>query len=89
MELPKNDDGTYPAYAWPGGYPIFYVTKDNSALCPDCANRKNGSLATEIEDPEDSYQKQWLLVAADINYENQNLYCDHCNKQIESAYGET
>lgn len=27
-----------PSHAWPGGYPIYYVDKENSILCPDCAN---------------------------------------------------
>lgn len=30
------------AYAWPGGYPIYYVTRDGGVLCPDCV-RKNWS----------------------------------------------
>ena len=33
-ELRKSiDDGKY---AFPGGYPKFYITKDCSALCHDC-----------------------------------------------------
>lgn len=26
--------GVANAYAWPGGYPLFYVTSDGAALCP-------------------------------------------------------
>lgn len=32
-------DGTLPAYAWPGGYPMFYLDAENCILCPKCANK--------------------------------------------------
>ena len=41
----REDNGTLPAYAWPGGYPIYYVLADGETLCPACANRENGSIA--------------------------------------------
>lgn len=25
-------------YAWPGGYPLYYLATDDSVLCPKCAN---------------------------------------------------
>lgn len=86
-KLARNDDGTLPAYAWPGGYPIFYMTADNAVLCPDCANGKNGSEATETDDGSNEC-KQWLLICAEINYEDEAMYCEHCNVQIQSAYGD-
>lgn len=70
----------WPKYAWPGGYPIFYVTPDGGCLCPDCAN-DNLNLTFDGAD-------DWRIVATDINYENTALYCDHCGGQIEPAYGE-
>lgn len=68
-------------YAWPGGYPLFYLTADNGALCPQCAN-ENFNLCNDHND------SQWYIVAYDINYEDDSLFCDNCSKQIESAYGE-
>ena len=61
---------------------MFYLTKDNGTLCPDCANGENGSIASEGND-----DAQWDLVAADIHWEGDPLVCDHCNWKIESAYG--
>jgi len=72
---------TWPAIAWPGGYPLFYVTADNGVLCPKCAN-KNLKLTLCPDD------KQWFIAAADINYEDGALYCDNCSGRIESAYAE-
>lgn len=76
----------YDAFAWPGGYPIFYLTADNGILCPKCANENISECACPAESRE--ADPQWRIVAADINYEDDSLYCDHCNKQIETAYGE-
>ena len=28
------------------------------------------------------------VIAYEINYEDETMYCDHCNEKIESAYGE-
>lgn len=87
-----TDTGLFPAWAWPGGYPIIYITADNSTLCPDCANRKNGSLARLPMDvqPEDEFpdDKQWTIIGMDVYYEGPPLYCEHCNADINSAYGD-
>ena len=82
--LLADNDNKFPSYAWPGGYPIFYVCKDNGVLCPTCANdnRKLVDAAKQDNDP------QWDVVAADVNYEDDSLYCDNCSQRIESAYAE-
>lgn len=77
-KLPRNDDGSLPAFAWPGGYPIFYLDRDNSILCPDCANKS---------DKDDDEIPQFKPIACDIHWEGEPLQCDHCNAEIESAYG--
>lgn len=71
----------YEAYAWPGGYEIFYLVKDGGVLCHQCANR-------ELERTLDPDDDQFHIVASDINYEDSDLFCDHCNRRIEPAYGE-
>jgi len=76
-----DEKGTYPAFAWPGMYPLYYITKDGGALCPLCADQ-NKELTL---DPNDA---QWFIVASEPNYENADLTCDHCNQPIESAYAD-
>lgn len=78
-ELPRNDDGTLISYAWPGGYPVYYLDKEDSVLCPACANKSE-------EDNADF--PAFLPVACDVNWEDESLYCDDCSCRIESAYGE-
>jgi hypothetical protein len=79
--LRDENNGELPAWAWPGGYPIFYVVEDGGCLCPKCSNLSD----VDYTDP---YDKQWHIVGSDINYEYASLYCDHCGERIESAYAE-
>lgn len=81
-EVVKNDDGTFPSYAWPGGYPLYYITADSGVLCPDCVN-KNLKLCTE-----DASDKQWHVVACEVNWEDAQLNCDNCYERVQSAYAE-
>lgn len=71
----RNDDGTLPAYVWPGGYPLMYLTTFNNSLCPDCANSWQDD---EIE----------TIVYGYIWWEGPAKYCDHCRGEVESAYGD-
>lgn len=72
-------------YAWPGGYPLFLITSDGAALCVECGRKEFRLIA-------DAWARcdgnGWFVQAADVNWEDGDLYCDHCSKQIESAYGE-
>lgn len=69
-------------YAWPGCYPIYYICQDGEAMCSKCANA-NFELTTDPDAGRD-----WFIVAGDINYEDNDLWCANCNEKIESAYGE-
>jgi hypothetical protein len=75
------ESGKLQAYAWPGGYPLFYCAydenNDTSILCPDCANSETGNTDSLLR-----------IFAADVNWEDVSRYCDHCEKSIPSAYGE-
>lgn len=65
-------DGSLPAFAWPGGYQMFYFDAENNILCPDCAN-KNDEYSSPLE-------------AYDINYEDESLFCAQCSSRIPAAY---
>jgi hypothetical protein len=79
----RNDDNTVSKYAWPGGYPLFYLTADNGVLCPSCVQDARPDA------PDADQTNDWKVVAADVNWEDADLTCDHCSTRIESAYGET
>jgi hypothetical protein len=71
------------AYAWPGGYPLYFITQDGAAICFDCAKKNARQIFADIRA---KYNTGWQVVALDINYEDADLDCDNCNKHIESAY---
>lgn len=81
--IARDEDGRYMRYAWPGGYPVFHVCDDGEALCTDCANDPRNPI--HEDEPNDG----WRIIGSDINYEDTELVCVHCGKQIESAYGES
>jgi hypothetical protein len=72
-------------YAWPGGYPQYFITRDGAALsfqaAIDNADLIRESIADDCNDG-------WQVVAIDVNWEDADLYCDHTNARIESAYAE-
>ncbi len=88
LDAYRDTDGKLTSYAWPGGYPVFYLAADSEPICPACANGQNGSRCAETLDPDDSSDDQWRLIAADVNWEDVELYCAHCNARIPSAYAE-
>jgi phage terminase large subunit GpA-like protein len=79
LENIRDDKGKLPAYAFPGGYPILYYAKDGGVLCPKCANEFT---------PERDNAEQLEPVSFDVFYEGSAVQCEHCNAEIESAYGD-
>lgn len=72
-------------YAWPGGYPQYLVMSDGECLCQTCAKENYRLISGATRD---NLRDGWQAEGVDINWESDSLYCAHCNKQIESAYGE-
>lgn len=73
-------------YAWPGGYPLFGIFGDGEALCKDCAKTEYKVI---LSDTLQGFGASFQVVAVDVNWEDNDLYCAHCNSKIESAYGTT
>jgi len=83
QEFLKNlKDGPY---AFPGGYPKYFITKDGGILSFQAAKEMKDEIISAIKD---GYDDQWLVVGVDINWEDSDLYCDHTNEKIECAYCE-
>lgn len=73
-------------YAWPGGYPLFFITSDGAALSFDSAKSEAKLICQAIRD--NDTRCGWHVCAVDVNWEDPALYCDHSGKRIESAYAE-
>ena len=73
-------------YAWPGGYPLMLLMVDGESICPDCAKREWKLAAYATRHP--GHDKQWEVAGVYTHLEGPPVQCAHCNKEIESAYGE-
>jgi len=75
------------AFAFPGGYPKFFIMADSSVLSFESV-LKEFKLICDAHIRKD-LNSCWLVAGVDINWEDSNLFCEHSNKPIESAYGES
>ena len=72
-------------YAWPGGYPLYFITADGAALSIKAARDNFKAIVWAwMNDANDG----WLIEAYDVNWEDSDLTCDHTGEKIESAYGD-
>lgn len=72
-------------FAWPGGYQRYFITSDGAALSYDAAREQRESIEDSIAN---DIRDGWKVVGCEINYEDNDLICDHTNKPIPAAYGE-
>ena len=70
-------------YAWPGGYPLYFITSDGEALSFEAAKQERRSILEALRDHDNS---GWRVVDVDVNWEDGDLYCAHTGDRIESAY---
>lgn len=82
-------------YAWPGGYPCYWIMADGGSLAFSVAKSDRRqmleALAEYTAEPipyRARRDNEWRPVALEINWEDGDLYCDHTGKRIESAYAE-
>ena len=72
-------------YAWPGGYPLYFITHDGAALSYEAVRQQWRQV---VADHLDGYSSGWLIAAAAMNEEDADLWCDHTGARIPSAYAE-
>ncbi len=82
--ITRNEDGTLEAFAWPGGYQMFYLDEEGETLCPNCA-----AIQHSLEECEEHGQcGEAHLIGADANYEDEDIYCVNCSGQIPASYAD-
>jgi len=72
-------------WAWPGGYPLFFISSDGEAISFAAAKDNAALIEDAIATGDDT---GWRMVAQDINWEDGALYCAHTGERIPSAYAE-
>ena len=73
-------------YAWPGGYPRVLIMADGEPLCSQCARENYKEISFTTRAGARNYD--WFACGVYIYWEGEPLHCSHCEKVIESAYGE-
>jgi hypothetical protein len=73
------------SYAWPGGYPLYFITRDGDALSFDAVREQLRNVAYDLLN---DVSTGWRVEGVDTNYEDVDLWCAHTNKRIPSAYAE-
>lgn len=63
-------------------YPMFGVTTDTRCLCMDCMRKEYRTIAWARRYNDTG---GWQVVAVEVNWEDTELYCAHCEKKIEAA----
>jgi hypothetical protein len=72
-------------YAFPGGYPLYIAMRDGSAICPTCVRKMYRTL---YRDSVTGYGPSFEVDSAQVNWEDNTLFCDNCGKWIEPAYSD-
>ena len=72
-------------FAWPGGYPLFLIADDSQPLCFDCAKENLYEVTHSIRN---SIKDGWGIIGCEVNWEDPDMTCAHCNRHIESAFGD-
>jgi hypothetical protein len=70
----STSDGAFPKFAWPGGYTLMYLDERDNVLCAECAD-------VHVEEG-------GKLNSCGTYDEGPVMYCDECNAEIESSYGD-
>lgn len=71
-------------YAWPGGYPLYFITSDCDALSIAGARKRwRDIVAAHLVN---DVRADWYVVGAHINWEDDSIYCVETGAKIESAY---
>jgi len=72
------------AYAWPGRYPLYFICDDGAALSFDSVKENLPQIISAIRH---GLRDGWRVVACEINWEDNDLTCEHSGKLIPAAYG--
>jgi hypothetical protein len=77
----------YGPYAWPGGYPLFFLTDEGEALSFEALDEPDVTEAIERA-IEHGLRDGWRVVGVAINWEDSDLRCAHTGERIPSAYAD-
>ena len=72
-----------------GGYTIHFIVADGESISYEAAKENQNLICAAMDESEamsDVTDKQWLVVAKEINWEDNDLKCCHTNELIPANY---
>ena len=69
-------------YAWPGGYPCYFVMSDGEPMSFKAAQENARLILRALRDKSTD---GWRPVAYEVNWESE-IWCCHTGERIEPAY---
>lgn len=76
----------YGQYAWPGGYPMFFICADGGILSFAAVRQEWRQVCRAMI--QHDKRSDWYVVGCDINWEDPHMECEHTGERIESAYAD-
>lgn len=73
-------------YAWPGGYPLYFLAADGSALSFEAVHGEIRQVMYALRHP--GTDRDWQIVAVTVNWEDSDLFCAHTGQLIPCAYSD-
>jgi hypothetical protein len=68
-------------FAWPGGYPLYFITNDGEALSFAAVLDRIEEETRAIRD-----RSRSRVIACEVNFEDGTLVCTHTGESIPAAY---
>ena len=76
-------------WAWPGGYPLFFLLSDLEPLSFEAAVENADRIREGITEKDTNRWGGWNVIGIDVNWEDPALFCCHKTRlRIPSAYAE-
>jgi hypothetical protein len=72
-------------YAWPGGYPTYFIACDGEALSHAAVKAALRQVYWAMSHRDSG---GWRVIGAAINWEDNHLTCAHTGERIPCAYPE-
>lgn len=72
-----------------GGYTIHFITDDGQPMSYESAKENQNLICAAMDESEamsDVTDKQWLVIAKDINWEDNEMKCCHSGELIAANY---
>ena len=69
-------------FTWPGGYPLYFYTSDGAPLSFEAVEENFSSITNSIRSKSND---GWRVIGCEVNYEDENLVCEHTGKKIKCA----